>query len=230
MLMAFAAICERGEHTPKNQDAYTSLSFKINGEEAILIGVFDGMGGMACGELASGIAKKFFEEAVRKGRIKNQKDIPPVLKSINSAIYKKLKGEGGTTAAVAFILRKKLHAFNIGDSRIYVVRKGRKKAIQITTDHSVVQEMVEGGEITKEQASIHPLRRQLTRAVGDGFWKDADYFSHDLKKGETVLVCSDGLSDVVTPREIQEIVEKNNLKDAREKLFRLARRRTDGGI
>ena len=110
----------------------------------------------------------------------------------------------GTTLVVAYVKGSQLWIANIGDSCAYVVNS--KEICKITVDHSVVEELVRRGSITREEARNHPDKNIITRALGTDNFVDADYYDYKLSSGETVILCSDGLTEMVRDERIQEIV------------------------
>ena len=111
----------------------------------------------------------------------------------------------GTTVVVATVIGHYLYVANVGDSRLYLITD---KITQITKDHSLVEEMVRIGEINREQARNHPDKNIITRAVGIKKEVKIDFFDMRLEKGDLILMCSDGLSNMLEDREIEEIIKK----------------------
>ena len=111
---------------------------------------------------------------------------------------------------------------NVGDSRLYKVGSGIE---QITEDHSLVEEMVRMGEISKEEARNHPEKNIITRAIGVSETVEPDYFDTKLEKGECLLLCSDGLSNMLEDAQIKEILDRRtDLRSGAEELVREANR------
>ena len=126
----------------------------------------------------------------------------------------------GTTVVAATIVGDTLHVGNIGDSRLYVIRD---RIEQITQDHSLVETMVRTGELMPEDARFHPNKNIITRALGTNEDVKADFFEVKLEKADTILLCSDGLSNMVEDREIERIVkETQDVEKASETLVELA--------
>ncbi len=109
----------------------------------------------------------------------------------------------GTTVVVATVVGNYIYVANVGDSRLYLIRDGIQ---QVTRDHSLVEEMVRMGEINREQARNHPDKNIITRAVGVRSRVSIDFFDMKLEKDDTVLMCSDGLSNMLEDGEIKEII------------------------
>jgi protein phosphatase len=127
----------------------------------------------------------------------------------------------GCTCVAVLGLRDKVWIANAGDSRAYRVRGGT--AEQLTTDHTMVQELVAQGLLKPEQAAVHPYRGRISRCLGHGQHKcDADIHEHTLEKGDNLLICSDGLSDVVSSQEIAALVGQRDVRDASRRLIEAA--------
>lgn len=110
----------------------------------------------------------------------------------------------GTTLVAATVNKGMVYVVNVGDSRLYKIGD---RIEQITEDHSLVEEMVRMGEISEEQARNHPDKNIITKAIGVSDTVEPDYFDTDLQKGECLLMCSDGLSNMVSDGQIKEIVD-----------------------
>jgi protein phosphatase len=125
----------------------------------------------------------------------------------------------GTTVVVATIYGNRLKVGNVGDSRLYIVNG--KSIRQITTDHSLVEEMIRMGGLDRESARTHPNKNIITRAVGVTYAVSADFYEVELQRGDIVLLCSDGLSNMLEDEEIRMIV--NAQRDIMEKAEALVR-------
>ena len=130
----------------------------------------------------------------------------------------------GTTVVVATRTGQELCVANVGDSRLYLAGSALR---QITKDHSYVQEMVRRGEISKEAARTHPDRNIITRAVGGGREIEVDFFEVGLAEGDQILMCSDGLTDMLEDEEIFEIIKEN--QDVQEAMDELVEAANDYG-
>jgi protein phosphatase len=127
----------------------------------------------------------------------------------------------GCTCVAVLGIRERLWVAHAGDSRAYRVRADT--AEQITTDHTMVQELVEQGLLTPAQAANHPYRGRISRCLGHGKQKsDADVRAVELDKGDNILICSDGLSDVVTIDELVALVGQRDVRDASRRLIEAA--------
>ena len=202
-----------------NQD-YIFLSEEPMGNLPNLFLVADGMGGHRAGDLASEYTVSRVCEAVTKSMQK----IPfQILKgAFQYANQKLIEKAGESPAAVTVKEDGTVYAVNVGDSRLYKVGSGIE---QITEDHSLVEEMVRMGEISKEDARNHPEKHILTRAIGVSETVEPDYFDTKLEKGECLLLCSDGLSNMLEDAQIKEILDRRtDLRSGAEELVREANR------
>ena len=208
-----------------NQD-YIFVSEEPIGNLPNLFLVADGMGGHKAGDLASEYTVAKVQEAVSK----SMQTIPyQILKGAFQYANQKLlekAGESdsytgmGTTLVAATVKNDAVYVVNVGDSRLYKIGD---KIEQITEDHSLVEEMVRMGEISKEQARNHPDKNIITKAMGVSDTVEPDYFDTDLQKGECLLMCSDGLTNMVSDLQIKEIVElRTDLESCAKELIRAA--------
>ena len=191
-----------------NQDAYNLGSFSDNAAWAV---VCDGMGGANGGNVASETAINIITRDMLDGYRENMTPeeikelLATALEDANGAIYQKAQEdkslEGmGTTAVLALIENNVIHLVNVGDSRAYLLT--RENISQITRDHSMVQEMLENGEITESQAINHPRRNIITRALGVDNTVLVDYFQIPFEEHSKLILCSDGFSGCVPPDRI----------------------------
>ena len=170
-----------------------------------LFAVADGMGGHEAGEVASAIAvSRLAEEAPHAA---DDAALAAAIEEANRAVIEApSKGTGragmGTTCTAVVIDGSAMAVAHVGDSRCYLLHKGQ--LMRVTHDHSYVEELVAAGQITPEEARIHPNRSVITRALGNDPAMRADHFSVDVTKGDRVLLCSDGLSSMVTDGVIEE--------------------------
>lgn len=192
-----------------NQD-YVYVSDLPVGKLPNLFIVADGMGGHKAGEFAS----RFTVEVVKDELAKSTEEGPEAMirQAITSANQRLLetakqdsKLEGmGTTLVVATVIERTLYFANVGDSRLYLLNNDIK---QVSKDHSLVQEMVRLGGIKQEDAKNHPDKNIITRAIGAKEQVEVDFYEYRLKKGDIVLMCTDGLSNMVEDTEILHIVK-----------------------
>ena len=185
------------------------------------------MGGHAAGDLASRVC---VETAVSSIEGSGQTETIPILaeavQKANRAVLKKAAEKPeyagmGTTIVAAVIDGNTLYVANVGDSRLYLIDDDRID--QITLDHSLVAEMVRSGRISPEQMRNHPEKNIITRAVGGEENVEVDFFDVGLHKGDVVLLCSDGLTNMVEDEQIFRIVRREKtLRDAGQKLISAA--------
>ena len=197
-----------GQKRKMNQD-YVFTSEDAVGNLPNLFVVADGMGGHNAGDFASSHAVEILVDEIRKDADYNPvKVIRHAIETANTEIIEQAqKDEGlrgmGTTMVVSTIVGQYAYVANVGDSRLYVVQG---QIQQITKDHSLVQEMVRLGEISPEEARNHRDKNIITRALGAEKTVDIDFFDLKLEAGDTILLCSDGLSNMVDDRKMEEII------------------------
>ncbi len=211
-----------------NQDAG---DYAIISDDCAWSVVCDGMGGANGGNIASTLAVETVVEML------NEKFKPGLMpeqlyglslqcvESANTAVYAKamyedgLKGMG-TTMVLILIDDGQLHISHVGDSRAYLCRAG--KVTQLTQDHSFVQDLVNRGEISQDQARVHPHRNIITRSVGVYSMVSTDYNVHALEKGDIIISCSDGLTNYLEDTVFEDIIANNNIENLCEVLTNFA--------
>ena len=211
----------------QNQDA---MFFERLSEDTYLAVVCDGMGGAAAGNIASELAISVFVGSIRESL---QEDCPlmnDVLRSAcieaNSAVIDRANHNAdyvgmGTTLVAVLVQGETAHCANVGDSRAYYVSENGIS--RITRDHSLVEDLVARGELTEEEARSHPQRNLITRALGAEDSIDVDVYTHVLEQGSYLLICSDGLSNMISGQEILfEIIHGGDSADCCERLVDLA--------
>ena len=197
-----------GQKRKMNQD-YVFVSEGPVGNLPNLFTVADGMGGHNAGDYASSHAVRILVDEIREDADYNPvKVIRHAIEAANTEIRNRAQEDEnlrgmGTTMVVATIVDQYAYVANVGDSRLYVIQDGIR---QVTRDHSLVQEMVRMGEISEAEARNHPDKNIITRALGAEKTVDVDFFDLKLEKGCTILMCSDGLSNMVEDEKIQEII------------------------
>lgn len=211
--MRIVAKTDKGSVRESNQDAYAVGEFS---DEVVWSVVCDGMGGAAGGNIASSLAVKVisdkindsYHEKMRDASIKNMLD--SALTAANIEVYDfanaqhGLKGMG-TTVVCAIVRDNQAYIAHAGDSRAYIVNKDGGIR-QITTDHSMVQDLLSKGKITYEQAEHHPNKNIITRAIGVDKSINIDFEQVDLSDEDFLLLCTDGLSNYVTNSEMVELM------------------------
>ena len=172
--------------------------------------VCDGMGGHKAGDFASAYAVKAIErEVMLCEETEPVRIIREAIECANAEIYEKAASDEqlrgmGTTAVVATIIDHTLIVANVGDSRLYIINDDIE---QITKDHSLVEEMVRIGELDRSEAREHPDKNIITRALGVTESVEVDFFEVELKKGDIILMCSDGLTNMVEDEDIRRVVK-----------------------
>lgn len=212
------SITDTGRVRNSNQDCVFCEENAIGSFPNLFL-VADGMGGHKAGDTAS---RMCVEEVVKY--IKNTRHTTPVsvfeqaVEKANLAIYNKSHSvselEGmGTTLVCATVIEDTAYIGNVGDSRLYHMRDSLK---QITVDHSLVEEMVQSGEIQKDEMRTHPNKNIITRALGTDTAVRLDCFEIEVQEGDVLLLCSDGLSNMLEDEEIEKIIRehKSDMEEA----------------
>lgn len=214
--MRFYGLTDIGVKREKNEDA---ISIPSENEPIKLFILADGMGGAKAGEKASQVAIRTIRDYVRLNFIKIERTKEGIEELIRKAMveankkvfelsqeYKEYNGMG-TTVLVALIYRGRLYIGHIGDSRVYRLRQSVLR--QLTKDHSYVQELLRQGSITIEEAKNHPQKNVLLKALGCDRDIVPDVITKGFVKGDIILLCSDGLTNMVDDKQIYEIIMKN---------------------
>ena len=206
-MMIYAwGVTDKGKVRAQNQDGYY---LDVLSERLAVGVVCDGMGGAKAGNVASQLAVETFVDALKdlsQGRV----EAPPALldraaEAANAAVYRRACTDPdchgmGTTMVAVLIAEDTAYLLNIGDSRAYHI--DGDGITRLTRDHSVVEDMVARGDITPEQARTHPRKNLITRALGSEEHIRADLYEKELQPGDFLLLCSDGLSNIVTDQEL----------------------------
>ncbi len=231
--MKIVAKTDRGIVRESNQDAYAVG--ELPGEVVWAV-VCDGMGGASGGDIASKLAVKVisekitscYNEKMRDSSIKNLLD--SAITAANIEVYDmadtrpELQGMG-TTVVCAIVRGDDAYIAHAGDSRAYIVEKNEIK--QITVDHSYVQDLVNKGEITADEAEVHPNKNYITRAIGVDKRIDADFEQIYLGEEEILLLCTDGLTNYVSTTEIYNEISDGQYYAFADRLVKKAN--TNGG-
>ena len=204
-----------GMQRKMNQDAYY---ISEENDEYVLCVLADGMGGYTGGEIASNLAAisvaKYIKENFINGKDYEREELQGLIKKAieyaNIVVYEKSKEEQeleqmGTTIEVCLIYNNRAFIGHIGDSRIYRIRQGIMR--KITMDHSYVQKLVKEGKITKEEAINHPKKNMLMKALGCEEEIEPDVIVKGFHENDIILVCSDGLTNMISEQEIYNIIE-----------------------
>ena len=216
----------------QNQDAYQIEQLDRN---TLLCVVCDGMGGAKSGNIASTLAIDVFVQEIKRtwtASMETEKVdqmLRGAVKLANFTVYdqaaqfEEFSGMG-TTLAAALIRGKDVAIANVGDSRIYAVDKNG--ICQLTKDHSLVQMMVERGELTQELARTYPGKNFITRAIGTETVVECDLFHYKVERGDCLLLCSDGLSNMMDDQEILfEVVHGVSKQHCCQRLLDIAKNR-----
>lgn len=209
MQLSAAARTDVGMIRSGNEDSFFADATPQSG----LFIVADGMGGHAAGEVASEMAVQILSRDLA-GVLDLRGDavvdrVVTVLKQANRAIFERAMTEVdkqgmGTTASVLMLARNRYLIGQVGDSRVYLLRDGALR--QLTKDHSYVQEQVDAGYLTPEQARYHPYGNVITRCVGASEEVEPDVYGGEVRKGDLFLVASDGLTGMVDDRRLQQLL------------------------
>tara|TARA_B100001013_G_scaffold129426_1_gene75523 strand:- start:144 stop:1061 length:918 start_codon:yes stop_codon:yes gene_type:complete len=197
-----------------NEDAYIVLHNEANlGNVDTVMAVADGMGGHAAGEIASSITIADIKSRFNMGEHQTLDAreflgfLGRILETANTNVLAAGQDNNnrgmGTTCTLVALRGRKLYYAHVGDSRAYLIRQGRMR--QITTDHSWVQESVDAGILTAQEARTHPNRNVITRAVGLDPDVKVDLGSHELKNGDLIVLCSDGLNSMISDAAIENM-------------------------
>ena len=228
--MEFWGITDSGKVRKGNQDVFKT--YIDEGNDTAIFVVCDGMGGANAGNIASTLAAETFIEYMAKNisNFTNHSDvitkITDAVLAANTKVFDKstqdiaLAGMG-TTLTAAIITKFGDVVANVGDSRLYHVKDSG--VVQITRDHSVVEDMIERGEISRHEAHLHPNKNLITRAIGTSAHEPPDIFFLNLKPGEFILLCSDGFSNLASERDIiTELKKGKPVKGSCEAFVNLA--------
>lgn len=201
MTISTAALTDLGRVRARNED-----SFLID-EDASLYAVADGMGGHAAGDIASQTAIAAFRDTFAETR-----SIPAAMKSANRAVIERAAAEPekagmGTTMTAAHIRGSALLIGHVGDSRLYRLRDGALE--QITRDHTVAQDMIDAGRLTRTRAMQHPASSMLTRSLGSRSDVQVDVLEDSVTAGDLLLLCSDGLTGMITDDDLAAVLEQD---------------------
>jgi protein phosphatase len=196
-----AWLTDTGRRRVRNEDAYVF--------EPPLFAIADGMGGARAGEVAAGLAAAALKDG--RGTVSDEASLEARIAEANRQVWEQSVADPrtagmGTTVTVAFVDQpaSRVVLGHVGDSRAYRLRGDELE--QVTTDHSLVAELVESGVLTPEEAERHPQRSAITRAVGTERAIDADVFSLPGEVGDLFLLCSDGLTDMLSEAEIADVL------------------------
>lgn len=225
--MKISAGTDTGRIRTSNQDSY-AIGELPSGAWAV---VCDGMGGHSGGNVASAMAVEVIEDRIKSNvrasmselSVKNM--LESAIVTANADIFDRSQKEAqlsgmGTTAVVAVCMGSRAIIANVGDSRCYLLRGDTVS--QITKDHSLVQELVDAGTITADEAQHHRMKNIITRALGLEDDVMIDFFDTDFLSGDKLLLCSDGLTNHVPDEKLSSIISANEAFDYSDKLIKEA--------
>ena len=227
MIKAYAK-SDLGKVREMNQDYYY-ISNSLDEVQLYLLA--DGMGGYNGGEIASKLAVQTAKNYIENNFKEIEKDRDSIIQLLGSSmeyanmvVYEKSQEKPelhgmGTTLEICLIYNNKVYIGHIGDSRIYRIRKEFIR--KLTQDHSYVQKLVKEGKITKEQAEVHPQKNMLTRALGCNAFVEPDVMVKGFLKDDILVMCSDGLTNMVKTEIIYQEASKN-IEQAPKELVRIA--------
>lgn len=223
------AITDRGAVRQENQDTYSVCTPMDDRCFAI---VCDGMGGAKAGNVASELAAETFLEVLQQTQAQEWGEKPQELlehcaAQANEVVFRRgitdAECEGmGTTVVAALVVASKAFVLNVGDSRAYYISQN-DGIHRVTRDHSLVEDMVSRGELSPEAARVHPQKNLITRALGVVPEIKSDFYEVDLKDGDSILLCSDGLSNLMDDQEISyEVLYGEDVDTCCQRLLNLS--------
>lgn len=210
-------VTDKGKVRKENQDSY--IIENCDKRNSVVIAICDGMGGAKAGDIASQLACKAFVSGVYESILapkyfteSHEKILKASCADANGVVYEYSAFDPnyngmGTTLVGGIITKRKAYLVNVGDSRAYHLTKFG--IYQITRDHSYVNELLAMGAITPEEAVNHPKKNIITRALGVDRAVESDYYMTELSHDDCILLCSDGLSNMVTDEEIFAVYNQN---------------------
>lgn len=214
--MKFYATTDQGKVRELNED-YFGVSYPEDKVQVFLLA--DGMGGYNGGEVASKLAVNTAKDYITTNFAKTEKTKEALLNLVissstyaNMVVFEKASenpeiNHMGTTLDICLFFQNYLIISHVGDSRIYRIRKDFMR--KLTKDHSYVQQLVDEGKLTREEAAKHPKKNMLIKAIGINSFIEPDGMIKGYQKGDTILMCSDGLTNMVSEDEIFKIIEEN---------------------
>ena len=229
--MKSAALTDIGKQRAINQDFIFKSDEAVGGLPDLYI-VADGMGGHKAGDYASRFCVESFIKEAKAGKYKTLLGgLQSIVNSVNEQVYAEsfktpeYKGMG-TTLVAAVVGEETVTVVNVGDSRMYLYNED-EGIHQITVDHSLVENMIRNGELERKDAAHHPKKNIITRAIGVDPNVEPDFFETEIEKGDIILLCSDGLSNMVDDDKMNDCLEdrKKTLDEKAQALVDLANER-----
>lgn len=217
-----------GRVRDNNQDAFICGSLS---DDALFVTVCDGMGGANGGNIASSMAIRVISDRIvdvyREGLSDNSIHnlLESAIAAANIEIFDAAMSDAdlrgmGTTVVAAVIIGRKLYIAHVGDSRAYLITP--EKPDQITRDHSIVQAMVEKGQLTQDEARNHPRKHFITRALGVEDTVECDYNEFEINENTGILICTDGLTNLVETDDIFNLVQSTDAENVPDRLIHAA--------
>jgi protein phosphatase len=213
-----AAATDIGMVRERNEDSYLV--------DEPLFAVADGMGGHLGGEVASRLAVETLERLFHR----HEGELPDQIREANRAVFERSVVDRsvagmGTTLTAIMAEGDRVRLAHVGDSRAYLLRDGALRLL--TEDHTLVHRMVQEGEISEQEAEVHPQRNILTRVIGVDLWVEVDEDEFEVRPGDRILLCTDGLTGMVREDQIREILAAG--REPRETAEELVRRANEAG-
>ncbi|WP_159449048.1 Stp1/IreP family PP2C-type Ser/Thr phosphatase [Provencibacterium massiliense] len=213
-MLKATGLTHKGTVRAQNQDVFR---LKVLGESLGYAMVCDGMGGEKAGDIASLATIEMIDRYLKKGLTPQlplnsvRSLIMTAVSAANAVVYEQAQKDErfhgmGTTLVMAIVSGQTLHICHVGDSRIYLVHGG--ETLQLTKDHSMVQMLVDKGELSQSEADTHPKKHYITRAIGVAPRVEPDYAEYPFGQGQVLLLCSDGLSNYLPQEQVAEEVMK----------------------
>ena len=226
MMIKAWGITDKGAVRQQNQDAY----YLDVPSELLAVGlVCDGMGGARAGNVASTMAVETFVTTLQgweQADSTPQELLVQAAERANEAVFRRASQDPdcrgmGTTMVAVLVQEETAHVLNIGDSRAYHINQAG--IVKVTRDHSVVEDLVLRGDITPEQARVHPQKNLITRALGAEERVRSDLYQRQLEPGDFLLLCSDGLSNMLTDQELlYEVIHGGEAENCCQRLLDIA--------
>ncbi len=207
-----------GRTRPLNEDGFYISDYSRE-QNALYAMVADGMGGHQAGEVASAMATAEISRIVNQNFCTSMTEtelfelLTKAVKTANRVIFEKALSEEsmsgmGTTVTLCFIWGSRAFVAQVGDSRLYLFREG--KLHRITTDHSLVQQLLDSGQITEEEAACHPQKNVITRALGTDSGVEIDLYDFSLCEKDKLLLCTDGLSNMLPDKKLSKLLAETD--------------------
>ena len=232
--MRFAAGTDTGLIRNSNEDSYRIIPESSRNPCVVIIA--DGMGGHNCGEVASRMTVDYISEFIERSgsQLFSCPDIGEEIRKqvgeVNTAVFEASlaspEASGmGTTLTMAVIVGTRVTVAHVGDSRLYMACSDTMR--QMTQDHSYIEELIKNGTLTREEAERHPRKHVITRAIGSSKDLEVDILDFEAQKGDVLLLCTDGLTNMICENEIYSIIKNSEPQKACEQLIEAAK--TKGG-